>query len=1360
MSTLAQDHEALDRMAKFPKGTPADPTKNMTPEQKAEWEAMKDKHGDKFKQANGDMLQYFADNPDKLAEKLERDKAKKNALYPGSPRGTKPLSSKVEQDVWDAGFEAASWARTKGRKQVDGTMLFVDAIHKLRDRRVPNVTEDDPQFWEYVGTFIDGAKAYAKNQVDGFGVRAAGGAKKTAYFTLYITPGLTQWQHPSKTLSRGAFKTKREADQWAEKNIPGEKYTVAEIDDPEVVEKAMIDVLRALVKAGEQGVRVDRLPPVGVRELLQEKVVEAERGVLYRKNPAFDRFVKSLRGVRLAADRAALDEMALMAMDLTEGSLPHVALDRDLAALEHHARLAAIDVSAEQLRMAAPSFAGDGIRWRKNFFKMFFPEKRLRIVWWDLKDKEGTPHHISNQSVLEFINIAPSGEQAGIEKMIRRIDFANGDVNDYLKHLAGALINNPQFAMKVASEWLDRMARHEGLREHMVRQLVGTDEGDMLLSRFEEGESADPTENMSEEDAKKWRLENLKNKDKFKSASGISVGHMKDGDRQTFSAEGVHAHVWFDLQDARNDFGGRATAGEWQVIISTSPDPLNLKPRGRELARQVFRYVEKKAANMVASSASDFIRQSLFKYRGKTADLGDGILAEGCPDNLDEGECAEWESNTEEHKDKFTKAAKGDYTGKMFVTYTKGGKKKKEGPLSQKDAQSRFHDLWKDPDITMMDFERAEAWDGAKKAASGYVVSIAPDGMPQVDGYVDPPLFTMILAKVYGYQPGKVRPLGGKLVDVAGARRTWLDALQTAVVDHEDQFAPLAGKNVYRVRVKVDSIYEKGMKAAAEKYPAVVKQIRDDFQRGAITTGEKSELWTAVQKARSESEAKKIVSDARRGRSAGSNNGFEEGSRIPDGWDSGHIDGEEEKDKDDTGSDTPDGQGNMAKRAAKLQWDHNAKDKQGRDIWKAKSPNGDGDYTIWDDSDGKIHWSLKKPGSPSGLSSPGTFRGWEGAAKDAEAHAAKTGRWKQAAPGGVTMHALIHNGRLLGATDNWNDARTWSYWSYGDRKLIADELRDEAVVMDLYGVPMPVAEVLMDVGTRAGRLKPEAAYRQAKPFMKDKGHKVASIDRTGRSGLYGFTKRVQADCESCVRKAQKAAQRIAKHAYGKSEKVAEFLSAHASRADSLPAQILVTALGEIGPKVAADMKRTARLEELRAQRGAGTVTAAPRGKAQEAIADHISGWKSGQSDNLTDISRGAAFRGVHFAKIMSAAEALKKQGLIDFDGVKVTKKAGGKTAATDKEGRSYGLYGFTDRVATLGLTACSEVRAEAGRIASDLHRRRTALHTDITAFLDTHCKTAECKYSRLLHASYPEGTAKLAAANPPRTVAAWLTWEV
>lgn len=42
---------------------------------------------------------------------------------------------------------------------------------KLGDKRIPSgMNESHPQFWEYLGTFIEGAKAFAANQGDGFEV--------------------------------------------------------------------------------------------------------------------------------------------------------------------------------------------------------------------------------------------------------------------------------------------------------------------------------------------------------------------------------------------------------------------------------------------------------------------------------------------------------------------------------------------------------------------------------------------------------------------------------------------------------------------------------------------------------------------------------------------------------------------------------------------------------------------------------------------------------------------------------------------------------------------------------------------------------------------------------------------------------------------------------------------------------------------------------------------------------------------------------------------------------------------------------------------------------------------------------------
>jgi hypothetical protein len=102
------------------------------------------------------------------------------------------------------------------------------------------------------------------------------------------------------------------------------------------------------------------------------------------------------------------------------------------------------------------------------------------------------------------------------------------------------------------------------------------------------------------------------------SRSGINVNDMTDESRRTYSAGDAHVHVWLDLGVARDDRGNKVPkSGEWQVICSTSPDPLNLSPRGSELERQTFRFADPKQRQLVAMSANDYIRGLLFRHRGK-----------------------------------------------------------------------------------------------------------------------------------------------------------------------------------------------------------------------------------------------------------------------------------------------------------------------------------------------------------------------------------------------------------------------------------------------------------------------------------------------------------------------------------------------------------------------------------------------------------------------------------------------------------------------------------------------------------------------------------------------------------------------
>ena len=76
-----------------------------------------------------------------------------------------------------------------------------------------------------------------------------------------------------------------------------------------------------------------------------------------------------------------------------------------------------------------------------KYLKTFFEEKQLPDVSWELTANDGTAHFIGSAVVIEHMATASAAEQNKIADVIRRIDFVNGDVNDFLKHLAGALIN-------------------------------------------------------------------------------------------------------------------------------------------------------------------------------------------------------------------------------------------------------------------------------------------------------------------------------------------------------------------------------------------------------------------------------------------------------------------------------------------------------------------------------------------------------------------------------------------------------------------------------------------------------------------------------------------------------------------------------------------------------------------------------------------------------------------------------------------------------------------------------------------------------------------------------------------------------
>lgn len=74
---------------------------------------------------------------------------------------------------------------------------------------------------------------------------------------------------------------------------------------------------------------------------------------------------------------------------------------------------------------------------------------------------------------------------------------------------------------------------------------------DWKAARFEEGKPADPTENMSEEDAAKWKVEHEKNKDRFKSAK---LQARQEAILKKYLASGGDAMMFDDLpSNVQND---------------------------------------------------------------------------------------------------------------------------------------------------------------------------------------------------------------------------------------------------------------------------------------------------------------------------------------------------------------------------------------------------------------------------------------------------------------------------------------------------------------------------------------------------------------------------------------------------------------------------------------------------------------------------------------------------------------------------------------------------------------------------------------------------------------------------------------
>ncbi|MEO6305457.1 MAG: hypothetical protein ABIP51_20005 [Bacteroidia bacterium] len=76
----------------------------------------------------------------------------------------------------------------------------------------------------------------------------------------------------------------------------------------------------------------------------------------------------------------------------------------------------------------------------KTYLTTFFSEKNINYQLFEIVDANNLTHFIDTEFVIEAILNTSSIEQQVISSTLRKLDFYNQPINDYLKHLAKALV--------------------------------------------------------------------------------------------------------------------------------------------------------------------------------------------------------------------------------------------------------------------------------------------------------------------------------------------------------------------------------------------------------------------------------------------------------------------------------------------------------------------------------------------------------------------------------------------------------------------------------------------------------------------------------------------------------------------------------------------------------------------------------------------------------------------------------------------------------------------------------------------------------------------------------------------------------
>jgi hypothetical protein len=229
----------------------------------------------------------------------------------------------------------------------------------------------------------------------------------------------------------------------------------------------------------------------------------------------------------------------------------------------------------------------------------------------------------------------------------------------------------------------DKNKAIESLAQKALKQVKIASSDDDKQSRFEEGKPADPTKDMSEEDAQKWKDNTEEHKDRFKKealsaepqklfkAMGESVDALLHARVKTRQVQEMLTEVYRDASgviftDNYNDAFIKSVAAKLYELDHSIGDAF------RDIERS-----EKSLKGKLKKAADDEDKQSRFE-EGKPADP---------TENMSEEDAQKWKDNTDEYGDKLKKAAEDDKQSR----FEEGKPADPTKNMSDEDAQE-----WKD----------------------------------------------------------------------------------------------------------------------------------------------------------------------------------------------------------------------------------------------------------------------------------------------------------------------------------------------------------------------------------------------------------------------------------------------------------------------------------------------------------------------------------------------------------------------------------------------------------------------------------------------------------------------------------------